>query len=78
MIVSVVSGMGYGCLGSRIISDILLTAFQPPAPGIYRRGPQVPLDSLSQSKTKYSRSVALSEYIPPAKIHRPCFLNLAQ
>lgn len=30
------------------------------------------------STTKYSRSVALSEYIPPAKIHRPCFLNLAQ
>lgn len=30
------------------------------------------------SKTKYSRSVALSEYIPPAKIHRPCFLNLVQ
>lgn len=30
------------------------------------------------SKSKYSRSVALSEYIPPAKIHRPCFLNLVQ
>lgn len=29
-------------------------------------------------KTKYSRSVALSEYIPPAKIHRRCFLNLVQ
>lgn len=29
-------------------------------------------------KTKYSRSVALSEYIPPAKIHRLCFLNLVQ
>ena len=36
------------------------------------------LCSPQPSKTKYSRFVALSEYIPPAKIHRPCFLNLAQ
>lgn len=46
-------------------------------PGVYRRRPWFPLLP-KPSKTKYSRSVALSEYIPPAKIHRPCFLNLAQ
>lgn len=46
-------------------------------PAVYRRMSW--LLSLPQpSKTKYSRFVALSEYIPPAKIHRPCFLNLAQ
>lgn len=46
-------------------------------PGVYRRRPWFPLLP-KPSKTKYSRSVALSEYIPPAKIHRACFLNLAQ
>lgn len=46
-------------------------------PGVYRPRPWFSL--LPQPlKTKYSRCVALSEYIPPAKIHRPCFLNLAQ
>lgn len=46
-------------------------------PGVYRSRPWFPL-LLQPLKTKYSRTVALSEYIPPAKIHRLCFLNLTQ
>lgn len=60
------------------ISSVMLYFVVPSfGPGVCRHRPWFLL--LPQpSKTKYSRFVALSEYIPPAKIHRPCFLNLAQ
>lgn len=62
---------------SRITSLMRRSVSPSFGPGVCRRGPRFPL--LPQpSKTKYSGFVALSEYIPPAKIHRPCFLNLAQ
>lgn len=60
------------------ITSVMLYFVLPSfGPGVYWHRPWFLL--LPQlSKTKYSRFVALSEYIPPAKIHRPCFLNLAR